>query len=149
MIVSWRVSLRPGQAVGQSRIGTFGFDEQRFRNRSEGALELQNVQRADDRRRHRNGRLWRKAVDAPALNRGHAMAQTRQGEDLVSHSADHVLRLSHPAARDARAAAQRIEPAHADQIDGSGRSCGEWVGGGTEQQAEARPDRAELRPSPE
>ncbi len=116
---------------------------------AKGALEFWDVERADERRRDGCGHLRRKVVHAAALDRGHAVAQARQGEHLISHRADHVLRLPHPAAGDARPGVQRIEPAQADQLNGGRRSRGERLGDGTEQQAKARPDRAELRLCPE
>jgi len=78
-----------------------------------------------------------------------AVAQARQGEHLVSNPADHVLRLPHPTTRDARAGMQRIEPAHADQLDGDGQGFVDRVAGGSEEQAEVRADGAELPRRPE
>lgn len=88
-------------------------------------------------------------VDAAALGAGQIVTQARQGEDLVSRGADHVLGLPRAVARDAGARVQRVQPAHAGQL-GDGRHCGRCSPrGDAEQQTKARANRPELRLWPE
>jgi hypothetical protein len=105
----WRRRASPASVRSVSRSRACG-------DRSEGALELRDLKRANQRRRDAGCHVRRKAVHAPALDRGDAVTQARQRKHLVSHATDHVLRLPHPSPRDARAGMEGVEPGQADQL---------------------------------
>jgi hypothetical protein len=133
------------QPGGQISIGQGDLGEQGLGHGPERAAQLTGVQRADERAGHGRGDLRRQLVQAPSLMRGHAMAQAGERKDVIPDTADHVLRLPYPAARDARPRVQRVEPAQANELRRGGRVRHRPLRRAAEQQPERRRDGTELR----